>query len=93
MPLGRRVLAVPVGGLDDVAYAVRDVFWNVGAIHEFAFFRGHVTLARGTAREPSRSRRSSPCRGWSSRSTSSAVTSIRAARADENVASVALDQS
>lgn len=50
--LGRAVLCVPVGGLDDLAVAVRDCL-PVGFVQPEAGrgpFRGHLTLARAKGR-------------------------------------------
>jgi 2'-5' RNA ligase len=48
---GRRVLQVPVGGLDDLAAQVNQaiahvVDWRSGPVESEAVFRGHLTLAR-----------------------------------------------
>lgn len=45
--LGRRVLCVPVGGLEDLASAVTAATSKVGRPPERRRFVGHVTLARG----------------------------------------------
>lgn len=47
---GRRIVHVPVAGLDDVAAAVAAAFDGVGADPEDRPFHGHLTLARGRAR-------------------------------------------
>ncbi len=52
--LGRGVLCVPVGGLEDVASAVVAATAGLGRAPDHRTFRGHVTLARveGRARPP-----------------------------------------
>ncbi len=44
--LSRQVVALPVGGLDDLAGAVIKATRTLGRPHEDRPFRGHVTLAR-----------------------------------------------
>jgi 2'-5' RNA ligase len=48
---GRRVLQVPVAGLDELAGAVRSVTMSWGAPPEQSF-HGHLTLARARGRRP-----------------------------------------
>jgi 2'-5' RNA ligase len=50
--LGRRALAVPVAGLDDLAAAVVTATRAIGEDPEARRFRGHVTLARSRGGRP-----------------------------------------
>jgi len=50
--LGRRALAVPVAGLDDLAAAVVAATGAIGADDEARPFRSHLTLARSRGGKP-----------------------------------------
>lgn len=50
--LGRRILAVPVVGVDDLARRVLAVAEPFGSDHPDEPFRGHLTLARARRRVP-----------------------------------------